>query len=101
VKRRFRLGRHQLDIAVEAARDRQHGPVDERLVREERDAPIDVVAADPFRLRNILLVPSALFVVLGALLRYESGWFLLLLALGVGGIGAWEVLRRHDKRKGS
>jgi hypothetical protein len=130
MKRRFRLGRHELDLAVEETSDpqaahveepapngklvfsrtwefgempaEQDRPADERRRPEsELETPVEAVSEQPFRLRNLLLVPSAMLIVVGAIGRYDSGWFLLLLALGVGGIGAWEVLRRRRRDKGS
>jgi hypothetical protein len=127
MRRRFRMGRHELDVAVEEAPDAQAAQVEEpapngevvfartwelgetpatqdRSVDErprrgsEREAPIDVVSERPFRLRNLLLLPSAILIVVGTIGRYDFGWFLILLGLGVAGIAAWEGLRRWENR---
>jgi hypothetical protein len=73
---------------------------DEAVIEsDEERSPMEIVAEQPFRLRNLLLIPSALFIVLGAIGRDDSALYWLVIPVGFGGIGAWTLLRRHDKKR--
>jgi hypothetical protein len=125
MKRRFRLGRHRVDFVVQDVSEEElekveelaepgpdekvvfsrtwtfGGPEPEEAVIEsdEERSPMETVAEQPFRLRNVLLIPSALFIVLGAIGRDDSALYWLLIPIGFGGIGAWTFLRRRDKER--
>jgi hypothetical protein len=125
MRRRFRFGRHELDLTIDtgsndeaqkpvelpddaevtysSTRSWSFGSVDDdgapAADRGKDDAPLDVVSADPFRARNLLLIPSALFIGLGVIGQDNSGWFWLFAILGFAGIAAWQGLRRWEKRR--
>jgi hypothetical protein len=125
LRRSLRIGRSELDITIDATngpdlteaekpvRDGKvlfsrtwrvgetSPPEDAGQGEPEEARPVDVVSRDPLRLRNVLLVPSAVVVLLipfKAFLGFDDkGWYWVLLAVGLAGVLAWEGLRRLEK----